>query len=118
SGMRRLTVEGREAILELVRKDPGLGAKRLADHLCELGHEANAKIVYDELVRLDLSNESKRRLYLRRRGLNPQKGAPLENQTDHGDGLDQSLHTDEEQPPVSQEPGMEPVDTGTGKIPN
>jgi len=118
AGLRRLTVEGREAMVELVRTDPSLGAKRLADRLSERGHEANAKMVYDELVRLDLSNEPKRRLYLRRRGLDPQEGAPEENRADHGLGLDRSLHTDEEQPPASQEAGTESVDAGLEKTRN
>jgi hypothetical protein len=105
-------------MVELVRTDPGLGAKRLADRLVEMGHEANAKIVYDELVRLDLSNESKRRLYLRRRGLDRQEGASEENPADQGQGLDRSLQTEEEQTPGSREPEADPEDAGMEKSRN
>jgi len=68
AGLRRLTIEERDAMLALVRKDPSLGAKRLADALGDQGFSPTARMVYEELVRLDLSNESKRRRYLHQRG--------------------------------------------------
>ena len=110
SGLRRLTVEGRDALVELVRTDPSLGAKRLADRLGELGHEANVKIVYDELLRLDLNNESKRRLYLRRRGLSPQEADPGPDGTGGGRGLDQSLHGESQKTPGERTPQELPPD--------
>ncbi len=113
SGLRRLTVEGREALVGLVRTDPSLGAKRLADRLCGLGHEASAKLVYDELLRLDLNNETKRRLYLRRRGLNPKEPDSRLNGSEGSHGLDQSLHGENQRSPGEggpETPSLDPED--------
>lgn len=116
-GLRRLTIEEKEILLALVREDPSLGAKRLADALIERGYSPTARMVYEELVRLDLSNEEKRRRYLHQRGWAESPGKPPsrpeeESMGNDGEGflggaqeLDRSLQNplEEEAPPGEAE---------------
>jgi len=109
AGLRRLTVEECEALIAEVRQDPGKGAQRLAKQLNALGHTVSARMVYEELVRIDMSNEEKRRLYLRRRGWTvPDEGA-RDSVAPEDSGLDRSLQLDEAAQEDSEEPEELPV---------
>jgi len=113
-GLRRLTVEEREALLALVRRDPSLGAKRLADELARSGYSPTARMVYEELVRLDLSNEVRRRQYLHTRGWT--EGSSVEDPTGSSEGpaagdLDRTLQDPPVETPSSGETEEIPLES-------
>lgn len=67
--IRRVSLEQRKDILEIVREYPGYGAKRIADTFNEGRAEKDLlsqSLVYDELKRMRLNTYEKRLEYLRR----------------------------------------------------
>jgi serine phosphatase RsbU (regulator of sigma subunit)/anti-sigma regulatory factor (Ser/Thr protein kinase)/transposase len=69
--LRRVSVEDRRLVLDLIRMDPSLGATRIAREINRTKppeSRLTPKLVYEELRRLKLNNESLRTEYLRRTG--------------------------------------------------
>jgi serine phosphatase RsbU (regulator of sigma subunit)/transposase len=112
TGLRRLNVEERELLLGLVREDPALGARRLAGRLTALGRDVTGRMVYEELVRLDLSNEDRRRRYLRKRGWVVPEGGGEGSIAPGETGLDRTLQLDPEQTREVEEPEEAPLARG------
>jgi len=69
SDIRRVSIEQRKEILEIIKKNPKFGAKKIAALFNEGKDEGDhlaAKIVYDELKRIRLNTYEMRLEYLRR----------------------------------------------------
>ncbi|MCK4548870.1 MAG: SpoIIE family protein phosphatase, partial [Candidatus Krumholzibacteria bacterium] len=67
--IKRVSLEQRKGLLEIVRNDPKFGAKRIATAFNEdkeEGDELTPSLIYDELKRMRLNTYEKRLEYLRR----------------------------------------------------
>jgi len=70
--LKRVSLEERKRMIELIKSDPELGAKRITEELnkdLEPSRHLNIKMVYDELRRLGLNTRELRIEYLRRHKL-------------------------------------------------
>ena len=77
--LRRLSVEDRKTMLDIIREHPEHGAKRIAQLLNEgrpKDRRISEKMVYDELRRLNLNTKDLRIEYLRRNRLMEPEAAP------------------------------------------
>ena len=67
--IKRVSLEQRKELLEIIRRDPKYGAKRIATAFNETKEESDAltpSLIYDELKRMRLNTYDKRLEYLRR----------------------------------------------------
>lgn len=67
--LKRVSLESRKKILEIIREHPEYGAKRLADELnnrVDNSRKLSANMVYEELKRLNLNTKELRIEYLKR----------------------------------------------------
>jgi anti-anti-sigma factor len=70
--LKRVSLEERKRMIDLIKSDPELGAKRITEELnkdLEPSRQLSVKMVYDELKRLGLNTRELRIEYLRRHKL-------------------------------------------------
>ncbi len=85
--LKRVSLEARTDILEIMKQYPEYGARRLAEEYNASRAEAKhvtERMIYDELKRLDLNTRELRIEYLRRRRLLDKKDRAVAQEEDAG----------------------------------